>query len=76
MSRPLITIDELTKALILNHNDPNKYGIPFFTGYFGMQSEEETTQLFNSFSYLRVKVQEMKQSMEQVEWQLLKFRDP
>ena len=72
---PVISLDQLTKALLLNKNEPQKYSIPFFTGFFGLGSAEETRELFDSFSYLRVKHQEEKDSPEKLEWELLKFRE-
>jgi hypothetical protein len=51
-----IRLDDLTKAIVVNNSDPATYGVPFFTNFLGLESEQDTKKLFNSFSYLRVHI--------------------
>jgi hypothetical protein len=64
----------LTKTIFVNNQNPAKYNIEFFTSYLGIESVEEARKLFNSFSYLRVPVQEEK-SIDKLKVEIIKFKD-
>lgn len=58
---------------MVNNSNPGKYNLSFFTKFLGLESEEETRKLFNSFSYLRVPVQEEK-TIENLQFDIIKFK--
>jgi hypothetical protein len=34
-----LKLDDLTKSVLINNSNPNKYTIPFFTNYLGIENE-------------------------------------
>lgn len=68
-----LSLDDLTKAVLINNSNPSKYGLSFFAEYLGLESEEEARKLFNSFSYLRVMQQE-ERSIEHLQFEVIKFK--
>lgn len=53
-----MTLDDLTKSVLVNNMNPQKYNLAFFTSFLGFENEEEARRLFNTFSYFRVLQQE------------------
>jgi len=71
----MLTLDDLSKTIMVNNSNPLQYNLGFFTNYFGLENEQETRKLFNSISYLRVPPQEDR-TIEEVKFDILKFKGP
>lgn len=69
-----LTLDDLTKTILINNSNPQKYNISFFTQYLGLDNEMETMKLFNSFSYLRV-LQQEETEKDKLKFQIIKFKE-
>lgn len=67
-------MDDLTKTIFINNSNPQTYNIAFFRNYLGLEDEQETRKLFNSFSYLRVKEQK-EATAKELEFEIIKFRE-